>query len=299
VTSALSPESFEHEFVDVGELTLHVVRAGRGGAPLVLLLHGFPEFWWSWRHQLSALAAAGCDVVAPDLRGYHLSDKPRAVSDYRMEHLERDVAGLIRASGAARAVVVGHDWGGAVAYSFAEHHPEMVERLAVLNVPHPERLLRGLRTPKQLLKSAYMLYFQLPLLPELALSARDFRGLRGVFEPDGRPPGEIAPYVEAARNAGDRLRGGLNYYRASLREALLGRVPRFEPMVVPTLVIWGQRDRFLGEELATPAPRLVPDARVERIPSASHWVQQDAPETVNQLLLDFIRQSPRRIAAQL
>jgi pimeloyl-ACP methyl ester carboxylesterase len=286
------PHPFEQELVDVGEVRLHVARAGRGGSPLVVLLHGFPEFWWSWRHQLVALAAAGCNVVAPDLRGYHLSDKPRRVSDYGMEHLERDVAGLIRASGAARAVVVGHDWGGALAYSFAEHHPEMVERLAVLNVPHPERLLRGLRTPKQLLKSAYMLYFQLPVLPELALTARDFRGLRGVFEADGRPPEDIAPYVEAARNAGDRLRGGLNYYRASLRDALLGSAPSFEPIRVPTLVIWGQQDRFLGEELAAPDPRLVPNARVERIPAATHWVQQDAPETVNRLLLEFIRQSP-------
>lgn len=297
--TAMSPdadEAFEHELVDTGEVRLHVARAGRGGSPLVVLLHGFPQFWWSWRHQLRALAAAGCHVLAPDLRGYHQSDKPRAVSAYRMEHLEHDVAGLIRASGATRAVVVGHDWGGGIAYGLAEHHPELVECLAVLNVPHPERLLRGLRAPQQLMKSAYMLYFQLPLLPELALTARDFAGLRGVFEADGRPPEDIERYVAAARTAGDRLRGGLNYYRASLREALLGKAPPFEPIFAPTLVIWGQRDRFLREELAEPDPRLVPNVRVERIPQATHWVHEDAPELVNRLLLELIRQSPRPAA---
>jgi pimeloyl-ACP methyl ester carboxylesterase len=277
-----------HSRVDAGEVTLHIAETGQPGQPLVILLHGFPGFWWSWRHQLDALAGAGFRAVAPDLRGYNSSDKPRRVSDYDLEHLEADVAGLIRALGAERAVVIGHDWGAAVAWSFAQRHPALVDRLVIMNVPHPERFRRGLWSPGQLARSSYMAFFQLPAIPEWVLSRRDFQVLRRSFRRDGMPDPTIDAYVEAAR-AGDKLRGGLNYYRAGLRRSLRGRGIPLRPIEAPTLVIWGERDRYLRKELAAPDPRWVPHQTVERLPFASHWVQEDAPAQVNELLLRFLR----------
>ena len=153
-------------YADLGDVRLHYVEAGEG--PLVVLLHGFPEFWFSWRFQIPALAAAGFRVVAPDMRGYNLSSRPAEVAAYDTDRLAADVRGLIRELGAERALLAGHDWGGAVAWITAMNHPEVVERLAILNVPHPRRMLQGLRTPRQLAKSWYFLAFQVPWLPERA-----------------------------------------------------------------------------------------------------------------------------------
>jgi pimeloyl-ACP methyl ester carboxylesterase len=287
-------EGARHLRVDVGEVTLHVVEAGQGGArPLVVLLHGFPEFWWSWRHQIGPLAAAGYRLIVPDLRGFNLSDKPRPVSAYRRKHLEADVAGLIRACDEQKAVVIGHDWGAAVAWSFAEHYPRMVQRLGILNGVHPRQLAKALRKPRQLMKSSYMFFFQLPALPEWWLSRRDFRSVRRLLERQGMSGEEVQRYVDAART-GENLRGGLHYYRAALRETLTAASGPLRPIEAPTLVIWGEKDPFLGPELATPDPRWVPDARVVMIPDASHWVHHDAAARVNELLLDFLRPTLER-----
>jgi pimeloyl-ACP methyl ester carboxylesterase len=278
----------KHRRVDVGEVTLHCVEAGSG--PLVVLLHGFPEFWWSWRHQIPALAKAGFRVVAPDLRGYNLSDKPRGVKAYAVEKLVTDVAGLITALGEERAHVVGHDWGGAVAWSFAMFRPELLRKLSVLNCPHPAEMLRGLRTWKQMKKSWYMFFFQLPGLPERWIAADDYKFLRNALGGGAATKDDVERYVEAAKR-GDRLEGGINYYRASLRAAALGALPPFKLIEARTLVIWGERDLFLGKELAQPSERWVKDVRVERLPEATHWVQVDAPARVNELLVDFLRDS--------
>jgi len=279
-----------HRYADLAGLRLHYVEAGEG--PLVVLLHGFPEFWFSWRFQIPALAEAGFRVVAPDMRGYNLSDKPEGVEGYALEGLARDVERLIRALGEERAVVVGHDWGGIVAWAVAMLHPERVERLAILNVPHPERFSRGLRTPRQLLKSSYAFFFQLPWLPERVLRAGDFALVRSVFRNDPVRPGtfgedDIDLYVEALSRPG-ALTAAINYYRALARRApAVSRALR-RRIEAPVMVIWGQRDLFLLPELARPDPTLVPGARVERLPDASHWVQQDRPERVNALLLEFL-----------
>jgi len=282
-----------HRFVSVGEVRLHVVEAGRG--PLVLLLHGFPQFWWSWRHQLPALAAAGFRAAAPDLRGYGLSDRPAEVAAYALSRLVGDVAGLVRALGAERASIVGHDWGGVVAWAFAARHPELVDRLVVLNAPHRAALRRGLRRPAQALRSSYMALCQLPLVPERLLSLRDFallrwvlRGLRATPVPDG----ELEPYVAAARRAGG-LRGGLHYYRAMGRALVRRRRAPSSPRRVeaPVLVLWGERDPVLLPHLAPPPAELVPDARVVRIPGAGHDVQLDAPGEVNRAIVAFLRRS--------
>jgi epoxide hydrolase 4 len=281
-----------HRRIDVGEVTLHVALSGEKG-PLVVLLHGFPEFWWSWRHQIPALVQAGFRVAAPDLRGYHLSDKPDAVADYDLTHLTRDVAGLIDALGGERAHVVGHDWGAVVAWEFAMRYPEKIRRLAILNVPHPAVMTRALlRSPAQIRRSWYVFFFQLPRIPELVIAQNDYAFLRKSLAAGRlvRPQkSEVDPYVEAARRA-HALRGGIHYYRAMFR-GLLPRLRKRPPRIdAPVLVLWGERDLFLGRELATPPPRLVPNARVEFLPDASHWVQVDSPARVNELLAGFLRE---------
>ena len=287
---ALSAVGTVDGYAALGAVRLHYVEAGKG--PLVVLLHGFPEFWYSWRHQIPALASAGFQVVAPDMRGYNLSDKPRGVGAYALDALVEDVAQLIRDRGAARAVVVGHDWGGGVAWAFAMRHPEMLERLAVLNCPHPARFFDGLRTLRQLRKSWYMLAFQLPGVPEMWLRSGDYAFLRRALraEPlrrDAFDATDVERYVAALSQPG-AVAGGINYYRALFRQRPGQARAAFRPIEAPVLVVWGERDPYLGAELAEPDPALVPDVRVERLPEASHWVQNDQPERVNALLLDFL-----------
>jgi pimeloyl-ACP methyl ester carboxylesterase len=282
-------DGFESRAVSVGEVTLHVVTAGQKGRPLVVLLHGFPEFWWSWRHQLQALGEAGFLAVAPDLRGFHRSEKPRDVKAYGIERLEADVAGLIRAFGAERASVVGHDWGGVIAYSFAARHPEHVERLCIMNAPHPSEFIGKLASPKQLLRSWYVFFFQLPSLPERWLAGHDYARLAAIFEHDGLDRETVARYVEAARTAGDRLQGGINYYRASIRDSFKTRGSELAAILAPTLVVWGDGDVYLDPSFARPRAELVRNARVEHVPHGTHWVQQVAPARVNELLLEFLK----------
>jgi epoxide hydrolase 4 len=290
ITDGLSIEGARHIRIDTGEVRLHAVEAGQG--PLVVLLHGFPEFWWSWRHQIPALVAAGFHVVAPDLRGYNLSDRPPRVRDYDLSHLTADVAGVVRAMGEKKAHVVGHDWGGGIAYAFAMRYPEMLDRLAILNAPHPEGFRRALMGGSwaQMKKSWYIFFFQLPGVPERALRKDDYKALRAALRAGrggGVPDSEIQPYVDAARRA-DGLFGGLHYYRAMVRGALTRSLPEPTKVEGPLLVIWGQKDEALGEELAAPPEGWVKDVRIERIADASHWVQNDAPERVNELLAGFL-----------
>jgi epoxide hydrolase 4 len=276
----------------LGCLACGYTTSRRGAGPLVILLHGFPEFWYSWRNQIPALASAGYRAVAPDMRGYNLSDKPKGVRPYQLQHLTGDVAALIHHLGEERAIIGGHDWGGAVAWSFAAAYPALLDRLLIFNVPHPERMKRGLRTLRQLIKSSYMGAFQAPFFPELAFRALDFRAFRETLRRDPVQPGaftdsDIDRYVEALRRP-YALTAGINYYRASARNpaSLFATVAR--PVDRPVQVIWGEQDRYLGRELAVPNPRWVPNARVTFIPDASHWVQNDCPERVNELILRFL-----------
>jgi epoxide hydrolase 4 len=290
-------DGFLHRVVDVGQVRLHVAEARPEGmaeasdvparVPLVIFLHGFPEHWWSWRHQLSAMAKAGFWAVAPDMRGYNESDKPKGASEYEVEKLAGDIAGLIRALGRKKAIIVGHDWGAVVAWAFASEYPDMLQRLAILNVPHPLAMMRGLRRPAQLKKSWYMFFFQLPLIPERAMERNDFSFVRRTFRADGIPAEDIERYVDALRVPG-AVPATINYYRAALRRVVVGRVPKLRPIEQPVLIVWGDKDRYLGKEMAEPPKRLVPNARVVHIPDASHWVQNDAPAKVNELLVDFV-----------
>jgi pimeloyl-ACP methyl ester carboxylesterase len=274
-------------YAEVNGIRLHYVHAGEG--PLVLLLHGFPEFWYSWRHQIPALAQAGFHVVAPDLRGYNLSDRPHDWHRYDADILAQDIAGLIDHLGEGPAYLVGHDWGAAVAYQTAMRHPEHLRKLAILNVPHTERMLAGFRTVRQLRKSWYMFFFQIPRLPEHLLARENFSFLKRSLRADS--PGafsdlDLERYVQAWSQAG-ALTGMINYYRAALRRSPRAAQKSLSPIETQTLVIWGMRDRHLGSELAEPLPQWVPNVRVERLPEATHWVQHDAPERVNELLIEF------------
>ncbi|MDB4944409.1 MAG: Epoxide hydrolase [Labilithrix sp.] len=287
-------DGFFHRHLDVGAVTLHVAEARPAGqeeavrddTPLVVFLHGFPELWWSWRHQLRAFAGAGFWAVAPDLRGYNESDKPAGVASYELEKLSGDVAGLVHALGRKRAIVVGHDWGAVVAWNVAERYPELVERLGICNVPHPLAMARGLRTLRQLKKSWYIFFFQLSGISERAIAARDFERVREMFREDGIPNDDLEPYISALKMPG-ALTAMLSYYRAAVRRVLAGRPPEVKTVSCPVLVIWGDKDRALGKELADPPARFVPNARVVHIPDATHWVQNSAPEEVSRLLLEF------------
>lgn len=279
----------EHGWAETNGIRIHYVAAGQG--PLVLLLHGFPEFWYSWRRQLPALAAAGLRAVAPDLRGWGETDRPRGVAAYRVEELLKDIDGLRQALGAPRVHVVGHDWGGLLAWWYAARYPQAVDRLAVLNAPHPAayaRLLR--RCPAQWLRSWYVLFFQIPWLPEaltrLVNYANVERALRCTANPGALSDADLALYMANVRRPG-ALTAGINYYRASARAGprLLTGTPA---VAAPTLLIWGEQDPFLVPANAAAAAPWAPRLQVERLPQAGHWVQQDAPDAVNRLLCTFL-----------
>jgi pimeloyl-ACP methyl ester carboxylesterase len=277
-------------YADLSEVRLHYVEAGEG--PLVVLLHGFPEFWYSWRFQIPALAAAGFRVVAPDMRGYNLSSKPAGVSSYDSDRLAADVRDLVLERGAESAHLVGHDWGAGVAWATAMTHPEAVERLAVLNLPHPRQLLHGLQRPRQMLMSWYMFFFQLPWLPERLARARRWGYFRGAWlgtagRADAFTATDIRRYIEAWSQPGAST-ATINYYRALIRQSPRRAEARIAVVTAPTLVIFGERDRYLSKELAEPDRADVPNLeRVVRLPEASHWVHHDEPEHVNELLIEF------------
>lgn len=282
-----------HRYALINGIRLHYVDYGSG--PLVVLLHGFPEFWYAWRYQIPALAEAGYRVIALDQRGYNTSDKPRGVSHYRLERLVEDVLGLIAAAGESRAVVVGHDWGGAIAWSFAMRHPERVHKLVILNAPHPRRFLDELSSFDQVRRSWYIALFQLPWLPEWLIRAGDYARLEHMLRNDTVRPGAfdeatLQQYKQALDQPG-ALTAALNYYRAAFRcnRAELQRSIR--RIDTRTLLIWGEQDRYLGLQLAEGLAEWVPHLSVERMADASHWVHAEVPDRVNALMINFLQGS--------
>jgi pimeloyl-ACP methyl ester carboxylesterase len=293
VAAAATPEIGTQRRMTVNGVRLHVVEAGSG--PPVVLLHGFPEFWYSWRHQLRALAAAGYRAVAPDLRGYNLSDKPPGVRSYRPGELVADVAGLIEQLGAGPAVVVGHDWGGVIAWLLVMRRPELVRGVVAMNAPHPATFMQELPHARQLLRSWYMFFFQLPWLPEAVLQFQRFGIVRNTlrWQPvrgEAFTPNNIERYREALSRPG-ALTAAINYYRAAFRFRHEGE-RSFRPVRGPALVIWGERDAYLNRHVLDGLPTWAPDARLARLPNASHWVQNDAADEVNRLLVQFLAVLP-------
>jgi pimeloyl-ACP methyl ester carboxylesterase len=281
-------DSWTHNFIQTNGIRLHYVTQGDG--PLMLFLHGFPEFWYSWRHQISEFAK-DYKVVAIDLRGYNDSDKPTDVSAYAMPELIKDVQGVISGLGYEQCILVGHDWGGAIAWSFAYAHPEMIDRLIILNLPHPAKFAQGLQTPQQLLRSGYIFFFQIPLLPELLIQINDYQALEQAFR--GMAINKAAftsADIEAYKNALAKpgaLTTSLNYYRNAFQ---LGSTLQrsWSVLEVPTLMIWGEDDIPLGKELTYGTEDYVRDFQIKYIPNCSHWVQQEQPQLVNQYMREFL-----------
>lgn len=278
-----------HRWVAGDGIRLHVAHSGDG--PAVVLLHGFPEDWRTWKHQIPALVSSGFAVFAPDLRGYNESDRPQYRGAYHMKHLVEDVASIVRATGRPRAHIVGHDWGGILAWAFAGVHADLVDRLVVLNAPHLELFHRRARPlSSQWFKSWYTLLFRIPSLSEWVLSAGDYRLLRDLFLRRPALPAfseaDARGYIEAFAKPG-ALTAALRWYRdnASPDAVQLSRAAR---SAAPTLVIWGDRDSALGVDLLDGLDRMAPNLRIHRIAGASHWVQNEAPDEVNRVMIDFL-----------
>jgi pimeloyl-ACP methyl ester carboxylesterase len=279
--------SLTHAYAELSEVRLHYVEEGDG--PLVVLLHGFPDFWYSWRHQIPALAAEGFRAVAPDMRGYNLSDKPVGISKYSLDRVATDIAELIMERGAPSATVVGHDWGGLAAWAAAAWHPDLVDRLVILNAPHPDDYGRGLRNLKQLAKSWYTGFFQVPGAPAV-LRRNDFaalrKALRGSSTEGAFSDEDLRRYV-AAWSEPRAIESQLAYYRAAARR-VFGRKDRLPTVDAPVLVLWGEQDGALEPFFATPPPDLATNLVVEMFPDATHWVHLDEPERANDSLLAFL-----------
>lgn len=268
---------------------LGAVQAGPADGPLCVLLHGFPECWYSWRRQIEPLASAGFRVVAPDQRGYNDSDKPPGVGAYGLDELSRDVIGLIDAYGRERAFVAGHDWGAAVCWWTALTRPERLARIAILNVPHPLVMRRTvLGSLRQLRKSWYIGFFQLPVLPERWMleddCARLARSLRGTSRPGTFSDADLAVYREAWTQPG-ALQTMIHWYRAALRHP--PAPPQSPRVVVPTQILWGARDRFLGREMAVPSLDLCDQGELRFFEEATHWVHHEEPDRVSRELIRF------------
>lgn len=280
-------ESYNHAYLSTNGVTLHYVTQGEGD--LMLMLHGFPEFWYSWRHQMMEFAL-DYKVVAVDLRGYNESDKPKNREAYRLSVLVEDIKGVIKGLGYDRCILVGHDWGGAISWAFAQTYPECLERLIVLNMPHPAKFSQGLRTLPQLFRSWYIFLFQLPFFPEWILKRDNYRKLeeilsRTAIDPETFPPEAIEIYRQAAAEPG-AITAMLNYYRNLFQ----GGLPQqnWNIIQIPTLIIWGENDIALGKELTVGTQAYVKDLQVRYIPNCSHWVHEEQPQLVNQYMREWL-----------
>jgi pimeloyl-ACP methyl ester carboxylesterase len=277
---------------------MHYVEKGTG--PLVLLLHGFPEMWWSWRYQIPALVDAGFRVVAPDLRGYSDTD---AKGPYDIDTLRDDVIALLDHLGSASPIIVAHDWGGGVAWHLASTRPERCARLVVMNCPHPAVFMRALfGNWRQIKRSWYMFFFQLPVLPERMLTRGDGEGvmrmLRAMaidkthFQRD-----ELLPFAEAVRKPG-RPTAMINWYRSAIRAGLRAGPKgglKYDPITIPTLLLWAMQDTALGYDDVVPGTeKYVPGVEIQKIEGCGHFVQQERPEEVNRRLIEFLRRPATR-----
>jgi pimeloyl-ACP methyl ester carboxylesterase len=279
----------QHSDRETNGICLHVAAAGPADGPLVVLLHGFPEYWGAWRAYMATLAAAGFRVLAPDQRGYNTSDKPTRVADYRLDILAADIVGLIDGEQRERAFIVGHDWGGAVAWRLAQRHPDRVERVVVLNCCPAEVLqAKAFFSPSQLMKSWYIFAFQLPWLPEWAFGRGDFATLtRGMVSSsrEGTFGDEALAGLRTAWGQPGAMTAMLAWYRAAAR-----RPPkRGGPITVPALLIWGEQDRFLGTQLLEPTMALCEQGTLIRMPDATHWVNHEEAEAICAELIRFFQ----------
>jgi epoxide hydrolase 4 len=269
---------------------LHAVASGPRDGPVVILLHGFPEFWYGWRRQIEPLAAAGFRVIVPDQRGYNLSSKPSGVACYALSELVSDVIAIADHLGRQKIFLAGHDWGAAVAWTTALLFPQRIAKLVVVNVPHPSVMLKFLNTRmRQFRRSWYMFFFQLPWLPEALLSAFNYRIAARSMVRSSRPgtfsPADLVQYRAAWSQPG-AMSAMINWYRAlfRFRTKFANRTVH-----VPTRILWGERDAFLLPEMAQESMRYCNNAELFTFADASHWLQHEKPARVSELLIDFFR----------
>jgi epoxide hydrolase 4 len=287
----------EEEYLETNGIRLHTVMAGpKSGVP-VILLHGFPENWRCWIHQIPALVNAGFRVIVPDQRGYNLSDKPKGVKSYRVNKLVKDVLGLIDTLEYQKVNLVGHDWGAVVAWYLAYQYPNRLQRLGILNVPHPLVFRRFVtRDLEQIRRSWYAFFFQLPWLPEMGMRAdcwrRAVRALRGSGKSNTFTDEEVERYKEAWSQPG-AMTAMINWYRAVRYQT---KLPEEMQIKIPTLMMWGMKDVALTHRMARPSIDHCDDGKLIFFPEATHWVQHDAAEEVNHYLIDFLLdQSSKRV----
>lgn len=285
--------NWKHLQILAGDLRVHLVEEGAG--PSVLLLHGFPDFWYSWRYQIRALAGAGFRVLVPDLRGYNLTEKPSGVRAYGLDRLVDDVANLVEWAGGESAHIVGHDWGGIIAWYAAMRRPEIIDRLVVLNAPHPDAYQRELGRSNQRWRSWYGAFFQIPWLPEALMRARNYEAIASAIaeesrNPEGTSPEVIQAYREAMAEPG-ALSAAINYYRAVARPWARELRDNRRAITAETLLLWGEKDPFLVRGNSLDLESWVPNIQVEHVPDAGHWVHCDEPLLVNERLINFLSKS--------
>lgn len=282
-------DDWNHKYIEANGLNFHYVEDGETNKELVVLLHGFPEHWHSWRQQIHFLARK-YHVIAIDMRGYNLSDKPKDVKDYRIELIVNDVKEIISKLGYEKASVIGHDWGGSIAWGFAAMYPEMLNKLIILNSPHPAGMVKAMKTTLQLLHSWYFLFFQLPALPELSLSMNDYKRAAESLKKTAVHPErafnreDMERHIDSIKVPG-ALTAMINYYRALIRYGIGVRIRKIES---PTLIIWGEKDIFLLKDVNQNIEKYVDDVKIEYIEEASHWVHRDQPDKVNKIIDKFL-----------
>jgi pimeloyl-ACP methyl ester carboxylesterase len=289
---SLLESQWQHLFVDTNNIRLHCVSQGQG--ELVILLHGFPEFWYSWRYQIPALARH-FKVVVPDLRGYNDSDKPD--NGYDLDTLAADIRGLIEGLGYVKAHIVGHDWGGAIAWHLAQKCPQYLNRLAILNAAHPQKLIQELTgNIDQLRRSWYLLAFQVPGIPEWLIQQNLGEFVKGVFQGQAIRKSafttEITQIYQAALEKPGALVAAINHYRQFMLPQNWVKQFTQQPQLVtaPTLILWGKEDSLLSQKLVEGLDKLISAPFwLKVIPECGHWMQQEVPHTVNRELLDFFR----------
>ena len=280
----------EYSHIKTNGIQLHVVQAGpKSGIP-ILLLHGFPEFWYGWRKQISALAEAGCRVIVPDQRGYNLSDKPRGIKSYGVDHLVDDIHGLIDALEYEKVNLVGHDWGAGLAWMLAIKYPERLHRLGIINVPHPAVMRRFLaRDFEQMRRSLYALFFQLPWLPETIFKRNNWsvlaKGICNSARRNAFTEKDIEKYKEAWSQPG-AMTAMLNWYRAAFWYA--PQITNDMRVRVRTLMLWGVNDIALSRRMARPSLDYCEDGNLIFFPDATHWVQLEEVEEINHHLINFV-----------
>jgi pimeloyl-ACP methyl ester carboxylesterase len=269
------------EYITTNGIRLHTAMAGPADGEPVLLLHGFPDAWFGWEAQIGPLADSGFRVIVTDQRGYNFSDKPKGVASYQMDILVEDILGLADTLGYDCFHLAGHDFGAMVSWNLAMRYPERLKRLAIANVPHPKVMKQFLRLhPKQMLKSWYAFFFQIPGLPEWAVRQKNWQFLISAMPADFTEE-ERNRYRQAWAQPG-AMTGMINWYRATLRS--MGRSKVSSIITVPTLILWGRQDPHLSYEMAPLSVDLCEKGRLVTFEDATHWVLHDKPKEISRLL---------------